>query len=63
MMRHRTYRPGLYRVQVRKQALRALIVQIGTRRTRLLLRCLVKWPTIEIALFLSEIMACMPAEW
>jgi hypothetical protein len=57
------YRPGLYRVHVRKQALRVLLIQIGIRQTRHLLQYLAKWPTIEIALFLSEIMACMPSNW
>lgn len=39
------------------------MTQIGTRQTHHLLQYLVKWPTNEIAIFLKEILACMPMEW
>jgi hypothetical protein len=57
------YRPGLYGVNFRRQALQMLLAQIGSRQTRHLLLYLVKWPAVEISLFLSEIMACMPSDW
>jgi len=56
-------RCGLYSAQIRKQALRVLLVQIKNRQTCYLIQQLVKWPFIEVALFLSEIIACMPPEW
>ncbi|KIM86350.1 hypothetical protein PILCRDRAFT_322932 [Piloderma croceum F 1598] len=54
---------GLYRAQIRLQALRVLLVQIAMRQTHHLLRGLLKWPSIEIALFISEILTCMPVDW
>jgi hypothetical protein len=56
-------RPGLSNANFRKQALKLLLSQIGRRKTRHLLRYLMKWPVVEIALFLSEVMACMPLDW
>jgi hypothetical protein len=56
------YRPGLYRIYFRRQALQLLLAQIGSRQTLHLLLNLVKWPVVEIALFLSEVMACMPSD-
>jgi hypothetical protein len=43
--------------------LRVLLVQIATRQIRLLIQRLVIWPTVELALFISSILSCMPAEW
>jgi hypothetical protein len=54
---------GCYNAKIRKQALRALLVQIATGQTRHLLRSLVKWPSKEIAIFISEILSCMPDGW
>ena len=56
-------RPGLYHPRVRNQALRAVVVQIVMRQTHHLLQCLIEWPTNEIAILLSEILACMPRQW
>jgi len=56
-------RPGLYHPQVRKQVLKLLLVQIGIRQTHHLIRSLVKWPLVELTLFLAELMACMPHQW
>jgi hypothetical protein len=63
LKRNLLFRFGLYRAQVQRQALRVLLIQISTRQTRQLLRSLVKWPSIEIALFISEILTCMPDSW
>jgi hypothetical protein len=43
--------------------LKLLLVQIGIRQTHHLIRRLVKWPTVELALFLAELMVCMPHDW
>ena len=59
----RSCRSGLYRQEVRKQVLKLLLVQIGIRQTHHLIRRLVKWPTVELALFLAELMVCMPHDW
>jgi len=45
------------------KALRVLLTQIGSRQTNLLLRCLVKWPTVEGRATFVRNYACMPAEW
>jgi hypothetical protein len=56
-------RRDFYSAQIRKQALRVLLVQIKNRQTCYLIQHLVKWPSIEVEVFLSEIIACMPPEW
>lgn len=61
--RRQRSRPGLYQLEIRKQVLNLLLTQIGTRQTRHLMRCLVKWPTSELTIFLAEIMTCMPPDW
>ena len=54
---------GCYSAKIRKQALQALLVQIAIGQTRHLLRSLLKWPSKEIAIFISEILSCMPNGW
>ncbi|KIM74478.1 hypothetical protein PILCRDRAFT_702827 [Piloderma croceum F 1598] len=56
-------RINLYSERIREQALRILLIQINNRKTRYLIQHLVRWPSVEIVVFLSEIMACMPSEW
>jgi len=54
-------RPGLYNPQIRKKALRLVLGQICNGNTRHLLDYLPGWPMVEIALFLREVMLCMPS--
>jgi hypothetical protein len=54
---------GCYDATIRTRALRALLVQIATGQTRHLLRSLVKWPSTEVAIFISEISSCIPDCW
>ena len=56
-------RPGLYSSQVRMPALQVLLDQIVISQTNHLIHRLLVWPTIEISLFVSELLACMPPEW
>jgi hypothetical protein len=56
------FRPGLHGPEFGKQALRLLLKQIASGNTTFL-KALVKWPTVEIGLFLSELMACMHPQW
>lgn len=37
--------------------------QIAQDQTNLLVEQLVQWPSIEISVFLSEILGCLPDEW
>lgn len=56
-------RAGVYNTSIQKYALRVLIVQISTCHTRHLIDHLAKWPSVEIGIFLAEVMACMPLNW
>jgi hypothetical protein len=40
-----------------------VLVQIATFKTTNIVNALTKWPPVEIFLFLSEILSCMPSEW
>lgn len=53
----------MYSAAVRAKAMKLLLTQIAHRQVDHLLLALMKWPSIEIALFLSEILASMPNEW
>jgi hypothetical protein len=38
------------------------MVQLATTKTANLVKALVKWPSVEISLFLSELLKCVPLE-
>jgi len=54
------YRRGCYSPRVRKQALRLVLLQIYSGQNRDLLKYLSEWPTIEISIFLRELMMLIP---
>ncbi|KAL0955335.1 hypothetical protein HGRIS_004218 [Hohenbuehelia grisea] len=56
-------RLDFYTPKVRQQALRLIMMQIGSLETTQLIKCVVKWPAEEIQIFLSEFMMCMPLLW
>jgi len=55
-------RRGCYTSQIRKKALRIVLLQIYSGHTQHLLQYLSEWPSVEIGLFLREVMLCMPSE-
>jgi hypothetical protein len=52
----------MYSSSVRLQALSLVMVQIASMKTSNLVKALVKWPSLEISLFLSEIITCVPLD-
>jgi len=53
-------RADLYPKNVTRAALRLITLQITSRATHHLCQCLWKWPTIELKLFMSQLMeTCM----
>ncbi|KAG6827718.1 hypothetical protein H0H92_010655 [Tricholoma furcatifolium] len=49
----------MYTNDVRERALQILLAQIGSRQTHYLMASLMKWPEIEIQIFLSELSKCL----
>ncbi|KAF7296847.1 hypothetical protein MIND_00916000 [Mycena indigotica] len=56
-------RPGLYREEVNKKALRLLLAQIATGETALLIRVLSQWDKLELKLFLAEVLVQLAPLW
>jgi hypothetical protein len=56
-------RPGFYNNNVRREATRLLFLQISNGQTRHLVKALLEWPEVEMSLFFSEILLCLPSEW
>ncbi|KAL0060408.1 hypothetical protein AAF712_005815 [Marasmius tenuissimus] len=56
-------RLDFYDAKVRQKALRLIMIQIGSRETNQLVSCIMKWPSEEIRIFLSEMMVFMPCLW
>ncbi|KAJ7058721.1 hypothetical protein C8F01DRAFT_1255138 [Mycena amicta] len=56
-------RPGLYREEVNKKALRLLLVQIALGETLHLIRGLAQWDKLELRLFLSEVLIQLAPLW
>ncbi|KAG6911427.1 hypothetical protein DXG01_016524 [Tephrocybe rancida] len=54
-----TTRLHLYAGDIRDKALQILLSQISHRDTRYLVKCLNKWPDVEIQIFLSELMTIL----
>ncbi|KAG6830559.1 hypothetical protein H0H87_007667 [Tephrocybe sp. NHM501043] len=48
--------PSLYSDGIRRRALQILLVQIANRQTWHIVKCLGKWPEVEVELFLSNLM-------
>lgn len=58
------HRPGAYPLLiVGKHALRMLLPQVASCQTSRLVEHLSQWPTVEVTLFLSDILTCMPRSW
>lgn len=43
--------------------MKVLLIQIAARQTHHLTLSLIKWPAVELSLFIAETMACMPPDW
>lgn len=56
-------RPGLYGVRIRQQALQIIYRQVTGGHTSILVKEVIKWPDVEIQIFLEEMMACLPEIW
>lgn len=56
-------RLDFYTPNIRQKALRLIMIQIGSRETKQLVACIVKWPLEEIRIFLSEMISWMPLLW
>lgn len=56
-------RLDFYDTKVRQKALALIMMQIGSRETAQLIKCIIKWPVEEIRIFLSEIVPCVPLIW
>lgn len=52
-------RRDLYHEAIRARALSIILVQIGSRQTRHLVKCLLDWPFIETKIFISELTALL----
>ncbi|KAF9466981.1 hypothetical protein BDZ94DRAFT_95506 [Collybia nuda] len=48
-------RRGLYHDTIRTRALTIILVQVGSRQTQQLIKCLLHWPPIEIKIFITEL--------
>ncbi|KAJ7813810.1 hypothetical protein B0H14DRAFT_1431924 [Mycena olivaceomarginata] len=56
-------RQGLYREDINRRALRLLLGQIGMGETQYLVRALSHWDSLELRLFLSEILIQLAPLW
>ncbi|KAJ7098581.1 hypothetical protein B0H15DRAFT_821299 [Mycena belliarum] len=56
-------RQGLYREEINRRALRLLLGQIGIGETHFLMRALCRWDSLELRLFLSEILIQLTPLW
>ncbi|KAJ6612855.1 hypothetical protein B0H10DRAFT_2222745 [Mycena sp. CBHHK59/15] len=56
-------RQGLYREEINRKALRLLLGQVGLGETQFLVRALSRWDTLELRIFLSEILIQLVPLW
>ncbi|KAF9463090.1 hypothetical protein BDZ94DRAFT_1260035 [Collybia nuda] len=52
-------RRGLYSDTIRTKAMAIILSQIRTRHTQRLIKCLIKWPSVELQIFLSYLTATL----
>jgi hypothetical protein len=62
LMRPR-FRLHLYSDQVRKEALRLVLPQIASENVAHMVKALAKLQPVEVQIFITELMTCLPPEW